>query len=184
MVEGVSRFNGDKVPFYLEAYNAEMEAQEVNVALRLGFFCWVVADRIHAEVKELCEAHSLWEAFEEALRQAYGEPLKSRNRHDFDQWVASTKTYRGATKAFREFGRRFARLPEREQRLVGADKVLLFVRSIERAEREAIRIELEDDDGANGLTGDWSEVERVCQRLDVEWSARTKGKACDGAPSQ
>ena len=38
---------------------------------------------------------------------------------------------------------------------MGADKVLLFVRSIDRAEQEAIGIELEEDDGANGLTEDW-----------------------------
>ena len=63
--------------------------------------------------------------------------------------------------AFRKFQRRFARLPEWEQRLVGADKVLLFVRSIDRAEREAIGIELQEDDGANDLTEDWLEVERV-----------------------
>ena len=91
----------------------------------------------------------------------------------------------GATKAFKEFERRFTRLPEREQRSVGADKVLLFVRSIDRAEREAIGIELEDDDGANGLTEDWSEVERVCRRLDEERSAKEKGKMTrDGASSR
>ena len=44
---------------------------------------------------------------------------------------------------------------------MGADKVLLFVRSIDRAEREAIGIELEEDDGANGLTEDWLKVRRV-----------------------
>ena len=38
--------------------------------------------------------------------------------------------------------------------LLGSDKVLLFVRSIDQAEREAIRIELEEDNGANGLTED------------------------------
>ena len=180
MVEGVSRFNGDKVPFYLEAYNAKMEAQEVNAALKLESFCRAVADRIHAEVKELREAHSSWEAFEEALRQAYGELPKSRNRRDFDQWVASTKTYRGATKAFREVERCFARLPEREQRLVGADKVLLFVRSIDWVEREAIEIELEEDDGENGLIEDWSKVRKVCQRLYDERAGKARWKACDG----
>ena len=51
---------------------------------------------------------------------------------------------------------------------MGADKVLLFVRSIDRAEREAIRIELEEDDGVNGLTEDWSKVGMVCQRMDDE----------------
>ena len=35
MVESVGLFNGDKVPFYLQAYNAEMEVRGVNEALRL-----------------------------------------------------------------------------------------------------------------------------------------------------
>ena len=59
---------------------------------------------------------------------------------------------------------------------MGANKVLLFVRSIDRAEREAIRIELEDDDEANGLTEDWSKVGRVCQRLDDEQQIEGKGR--------
>ena len=58
----------ERDPFYLEAYNAEMEAQEVDEALRLEFFYRAVAVRMHAEVKDLREAHSSWEAFEEALR--------------------------------------------------------------------------------------------------------------------
>ena len=45
---------------------------------------------------------------------------------------------------------------------MGADKVLLFVRSIDQAEREVIGIELEDDDVVNGLTKDWWKVEQVC----------------------
>ena len=134
-------------------------------------------------MKELGEALSSWEAFEEALWQAYGETPRSRNQHDFDVWVSSAKTHRGATKAIQEFGRRFARLPEWEQRLVAADKVLLFVRSIDRAEREAIGIELEDDDRVNGLTKDWSKVERVCQQLDDEQADKTRRKARDDAPS-
>ena len=115
--------------------------------------------------------------------QKYGGPPKSRNRHDFDQWVASAKTHRGAAKAFQEFGRRFARPPEREERLVGADKVLLFVRSFDLAEREAIGIKLEEDDGANGLTEDWSKVGRVCQRMDDERAGKARRKTRDGAPS-
>ena len=41
------------------------------------------------------------------------------------------------------------------------NKVLLFVRSIDLAEREAFGIEFKEDDGANGLTEDWSKVGRV-----------------------
>ena len=71
----------------------------------------------------------------------------------------------------------------REQRLVGADKVLLFVRSIDHAEREVIGIELEEDDGVNGLTEDWSKVGRVCQRMDDEQAGKARRKTRDGAPS-
>ena len=66
---------------------------------------------------------------------------------------------------------------------MGEDKVLLFVRSIDQAEREAIRIELEENDGANGLTEEWSKVGRVCQRMDDERVGKARRKTCDGAPS-
>ena len=64
-----------------------------------------------------------------------------------------------------------------------ADKVLLFVRSIDQAEREAIGIELEEDEGANGLTEDWSKVGRVCQRMDDKCACKARWKAHDDAPS-
>ena len=67
---------------------------------------------------------------------------------------------------------------------MGADKVLLFVRSVDLEEREAIGIELEEDEGANGLTEDWSKVDRVCQRMDEERAGKAKRKVRDGAPSQ
>ena len=67
---------------------------------------------------------------------------------------------------------------------MGADKVLLFVASIDRAEREAIGIALEDDGIANGLTEDWSKVERVCQLLDDKRVDKARWKARDGTPSQ
>ena len=38
VAERVGRFNGDKVPFYLQAYNEEMHARGVDDALRLEFF--------------------------------------------------------------------------------------------------------------------------------------------------
>ena len=96
----VGRFSGDDVPSYMQAYNEEMSARDVDEALRLEFFCRIMVPRIQAEVKELGEALISWEAFEEALWQKYGGPPKSRNRRDFDQWVVSAKTHRGAAKAF------------------------------------------------------------------------------------
>ena len=140
---------------------------------------------MHTEVKELREAHSSWEEFEEALQEAYEGCPKSRGRRNFNQWVASAKTHRGAIKEFLEFKKCSARLPKWEQRLVGVYKVLLFVMSIDQAERMAIEIELEDNDGANGLTEDSSKVKRVYRWLDKKRSAKGKRKMTrDGAPSQ
>ena len=53
VVERVGRFSGDDVPSYMEAYNEEMSARDVDEALRLEFFCRIAAPWIQAEVKEL-----------------------------------------------------------------------------------------------------------------------------------
>ena len=45
----------------------------------------------------------------------------------------------------------------------GGKKVQLFFKSVNRKGRMTILFKLEDDDGANGLTEDWSEVKRVCR---------------------
>ena len=60
----------------------------------------------------------------------------------------------------------------------------MFVRSIDWVEREAIEIELEEDDGENGLIEDWSKVRKVCQRLYDERAGKARWKARDGAPSE
>ena len=85
------------------------------------------------------------------------------DRREFELWVASVKAPRSAMEAFREFEHRFAQLSDRDRRSVGADKVLLFFKSVIEKGRMAILFELEDDKGAYGLTKDWNEVERVCR---------------------
>ena len=167
VVERVGYFNGAEVQNFLEVYNGEMDSRGVDEAMRREYFCRVVAQPIFKAIKELLEAHDSWVTFEKALLEAYGyERSKGRDRRDFDQWVASAKTHQGATQAFLDFERRFSKLSEREQRLVGVDKVMLFVKLIDRRERMAIGLKLEEDDGANGLIEDWSKVESVCQLHD------------------
>ena len=78
--------------------------------------------------------------------------------------MSSVKTHQSATQSFPDFDSSFSQLSEQEQRLVGVDKFLLFVKSIYRRERVAIilkLLKLEEDDGANGLTEDSTKVERV-----------------------
>ena len=67
--------------------------------------------------------------------------------------MASAKTHQGTTQSFLDFERCFSQLSKREQRLARVNKVL-FVKSIDRRERMAIRLKLEEDDGANGLIED------------------------------
>ena len=49
VVKRVSRFNGDEVPKMLTAYMT----RDVDEAIRLEYFCQVVAVGMHGEVKEL-----------------------------------------------------------------------------------------------------------------------------------
>ena len=67
VAERVGRFNGDKVPSYMQAYNEEMDSRGVDDALRLEFFCRISTPRIYEDVKELGETLNSQEAFEEAL---------------------------------------------------------------------------------------------------------------------
>ena len=110
----------------------------------------VATDELQERIQVIQQQNPTWGSFEEALREAYDyERPKGRVRRKFDQWVASTKIHQSATQAFLEFEDRFAQLSEREQGLVGMDKVLMFIRSIDRKKRMAIRIKLEDGDCEN-----------------------------------
>ena len=81
VVERVGYFNGAEAQKFLYAYNIEMDSRGVNEAMKLEYFCWVVAEPIHKEVKELREAHDSWVTFEKGLLEAYGyERPKGRGR--------------------------------------------------------------------------------------------------------
>ena len=85
------------------------------------------------------------------------------DRRKFGLWATSVNAPWSAMKAFREFEHRFVQLSDRDRRLVGADKVLLFFKLVDEKGRMTILSELEDDEGAYGLTQDWNEVERLCR---------------------
>mgnify|MGYP000167333026 CR=1 FL=1 len=113
MVGRVGRFNGDEVPKILRVYNAEMTKWGTDEAMRLEYFCQLVAVSMYEELKELQEPHESLESFEGALLGAYRyAKLEHRGRHDFDRWVASVKAHRNAMESFQEFERRFAQLSE------------------------------------------------------------------------
>ena len=167
MIKRVGFFDGGKVQKFLKAYNAEMDSRGVEEAMRLEYFCRVVAEPIFEEIKEIQKTHDSWVSFKEALRESYGyEEQKGRGLYEFHEWVSSRKTHQSAMHAFVEFEYRFAQLSDRDRRLVGVNKVLMFVKSIDRNERKTIGIQLEDDNGENGLTEDWAKVERVCRQHD------------------
>ena len=159
VVERVGYFNGAEVQNFLQVYSEEMDSRGVDKAMRLEYFCRVVAQPIFKNVKELLEAHDSWVTFEKALLEAYGyEKPKGRGLYEFYQWVSLMKTHQSVMDAFVEFECRFAHGAERYRILVGVDKVLLFVMSINQRERKSIGIHLEDEDGANGLTENWAKV--------------------------
>ena len=92
---------------------------------------------------------------ESLINKTSYKTVEGQSLYKFNQLVSSMKTHQSAMHAFVEFECHFAKLSKRDQRLVGVDKVLMFVKSIDLKERKDIRIRLENDDGGNGLTKDW-----------------------------
>ena len=185
VVNRVGRFDGKEVLKFLRAYDAEMAKMGVDEAMRLDFFCRVAAESKYKWVKELREAHESWESFEGALLEAHGyAAAEERGRREFDRWVTATKRHRNAMEAFRLFEGRFSQLSEWERRSVGADKVLLFLKTVHHEERMDIQFELQDDDGARGLTEEWPEVEWVCRQHEARRSATTSRTGLEGLDLQ
>ena len=113
-------------------------------------------------------------AYKAGRRRERREEANKYDRREFDLWVSSAKAPRSAMKAFREFDLRFSQLSARDRESVGADKVALFLKSVNERGRVAIFPYLEDDEGAYGLTEDWNEVEWVCHQHDARRSATTR----------
>ena len=72
VVERIGYFDGGKVQNFLKVYNAEMDSRGVEKAMRLEYFCRVVAKSILEDIKEIQKTHDSWVSFEEALRESYG----------------------------------------------------------------------------------------------------------------
>ena len=109
-----------------------------------------------------------------ARRRERREEACEYDRREFDLWVSSVKAPRSKMEAFWEFDYRFSQLTDRDQELVGADKVPLFLKSVNEKGRMAIFPDLENNEGAYGLTEDWNEVEWACQQYDERQLAITR----------
>ena len=83
-----------------------------------------------------------------ARRRERREEAYKYGRREFDLWVSSAKAPQIAMEALREFDLQFSQLSVRDQESVGADKVPLFLKSVNERGRVAIYPYLEDDEGA------------------------------------
>ena len=97
----------------------------------------MATDELLESIHGIRQQNPTWESFEEALREPDDyERSKGRGQCEFEQSVALVKIYQSATQAFLEFKHRFSLFSRRQQRLVGVDKVLMFVRSIDQSKRK------------------------------------------------
>ena len=96
------------------------------------------------------------------------EDMTQTSHYKFDKWVASRKTHKCdlILMTFLEFEFHFAQLLEQDQRLVGMNKVLLFLKYVDQEERMKFDIQLEDNDVANHLIKDWEDVRRRCHNYE------------------
>ena len=68
------------------------------------------------------------------------------------EWVESPNKGRNALVLLREFEERFARLSALDRTVMDISRVLLFVKSVDKRDREQVGFLLETEDG---LTADW-----------------------------
>ena len=132
VVQRNEQFNGKDVSHYIRDYKMVMLQYGISERLQVISFNRVATDEFKERIHGRQQQNSMWGSFEEALQEAYDcKRLKGRGRGKSELWVSLVKTHQSAKQAFLEFEHHFAQLSEREQRLVGMDQFLMFVRSID-----------------------------------------------------
>ena len=86
------------------------------------------------------------------LKEFEDEYVTSTSRHKFDKWVTSKNSCKNAIASFHELEHQLAPFSNQDRILLGLNKVLTFLKSINRDERMMLGILLEYVDGTNGLT--------------------------------
>ena len=147
----------------------------VHELTKLRYFSRVVSSMLHTQIIELLEAYISWDIFRIALLKEFEvEDVIGTSRYEFDKWVALKKPYKSALASFQDLECQFSRLLESGKRLVGVDKVLMFLRYANRNEWMKLDIVLKDDDGTSGLIENLDAVKRICQQYDNQRMHMTK----------
>jgi hypothetical protein len=154
IVKRNGEFNGKDVSRYLRDYKAQMLRCGISEGYQVIAFNRVATDRLQASLRELPQ-HPTWPAFEAAMKTAYAmEDSSKPTRRGFEDWVDTPNKGLKVIEVFSEFEDRFGMLWTRDQVLLVADKVVLFLRAVDVRDRYELGTLLEDVTTYSGLTDD------------------------------
>jgi hypothetical protein len=166
IVERRGEFNGKDVSRYLQDYRAHMLRCGISEGYQVSAFNRVATDRLQASLRELQQQHPTWPAFEAAMKTAYAmEDSSKATWRGFEDWVAVPNKGLNVLEVFSEFEDRFGMLSARDQALLVADKVVLFLRAVDVRDQYELGTLLEDVTTDSGLTDDWETVKRGVMRF-------------------
>jgi hypothetical protein len=126
----------------------------------------LATDRLQASLRELQQQHPTWPAFEAAMKTAYAmEDSSKATWRGFEDWVAVPNKGLNVLEVFSEFESRFEMLSTRDQALLVADKVVLFLHAVDVRDQYELGTLLEDVTTDSGLTDDWETVKTGVTRF-------------------
>jgi hypothetical protein len=129
------------------------------------------------------QQHPTWPAFEAAMKTVYAmEDYSKVTWRGFEDWVAGPNKGLNVLEVFSEFESRFEILSTRDQALLVADKVVLFLRAVDVRDQYELGTLLEDFTTDSGLTDDWETVKRAVTRLTKTGVSNTEASTYSGEP--
>jgi hypothetical protein len=166
IVKRNGEFNGKDVSRYLRDYKAQMLRCGISENYQVIAFNRVATDHLQTTLRELQQQHPTWPAFEAAMKTAYAVEDSSKvTWRGFEDWVAVPNKGLNVLEVFSEFESRFEMLSTRDQALLVADKIVLFLRAVDVRDQYELGTLLEDVTTDSGLTDDWETVKRGVTRF-------------------
>jgi hypothetical protein len=178
VVEKNGLFNGRNISRYLRQYDRVMMIKRISDEDKLFRFAFAVEPELVARVEELQKVAATWSEFEKRIKKEY--MLRDTDRVTQDtiiEWVSQRDKKLTLGEMFDTFEKLFNELSDEDQAEIKLVKTRLFLRAVNKTQRDELEKLLEDKEDPSILRKDWKMVQRAVDTLE----ARQRRKMDDDA---
>ena len=167
LIQNNGQFDGRDVSHYMRDYKAEMVRCGVSEALRISTFSRIATDDLQEKIQELRKANTTWATFERAVLNAFAmDDSTKETRRGFEEWVDLPHKGMKVLDVLCEFESKFNRLSTRDQTVLQAEKVIMFLRAVDIRDRKDLGVLMENTTTDSGLVETWAEVKEIVTRYN------------------